>query len=330
MVRLLLALALAGAGLLASAAAVLACEPYTFDDTGFRLERGIAWAFRGHVVREVIGETGRPTTVVIAVDRTLAGTASGRELSIRQDDGCDGFWYHTGDSVVVAVPRYPGFAGDPVAADRLRPPYERLTNYVVAVWVLDGERVVPGMGPHSWPAIDGTSPATLGVLVSALAALPDTASAGPATLSPTGTWLVPGAAGVLSFLAALAAGAERRGRSARQASARHSDAHMGASAAIRRSLVARSRHTARVPRDLAPEPGPDRAGRAGVPSRVAQAGGAGRWREGARSWRGRRRPLSPPGIRAPLGRAHGRLRRDPAQPGGEIAPYRPGPARSGA
>ena len=113
--RVLIAWPIAVVAALASASAVAACELYTFDDTGFGLARGVAWAFRGHVVREVPGETGRPEVVVIAVDRTLVGEGSGRELSVRQDDGCDGFWYGTGDSVIVAVARYPGFIADPGA-----------------------------------------------------------------------------------------------------------------------------------------------------------------------------------------------------------------------
>lgn len=199
MVRLPLAGALAVVALLASASAVMACETYTFDNTAFRLENGIAWAFRGHVVREVIGEIG-PTTVVIAVDRTLMGDASGRELSINQDAGCDGFWYHTGDSVIVALPRYPWFLADPTQGEPFRPPYPGLTNYSAAVWVLDGDRVVPGDdGPHSWPAINGTSPRTVDALIRALRTLPDTATASPVTATHTEGWLVPLVAGWLAF-----------------------------------------------------------------------------------------------------------------------------------
>ena len=193
--RLPLAAALAGVALLVSATAVIACETYTFDNTEFRLEHGIAWAFRGHVVREVIGEIG-PTTVVIAVDQTLMGEASGSELSILQDAGCDGFWYGTGDLVIVALPRYPWFPlGEP-----LRPPYQGLTNYMAAVWVLDGDRVVPGDdGPHSWPALNGTSPRTVDALIRVLGTLPDTATASLVTATHTEGWLVTLVAGWLAF-----------------------------------------------------------------------------------------------------------------------------------
>lgn len=193
---MLIAWPIAVVAALASASAVAACELYTFDDTSFGLERGVAWAFQGHVVREVSGETGRPEVVVIEADRTLVGEGSGRELSVRQDDGCDGFWYGTGDSVIVAVPRYPGFIADPVPADRLRPPYDGVTNYLVAVWVLDGQRVIPGEGPHSWPAVNGIRPETADEVVSALSGLPDTASV-PAP-DPDASWLVPALAGTLS------------------------------------------------------------------------------------------------------------------------------------
>lgn len=198
--RLPLAAALAGVALLVSATAVMACEPYTFDNTEFRLEDGIAWAFRGHVVREVIGETGRPTMVDIAVDQTLKGEASGSELSIRQDDGCDGFWYGTGDLVIVALPRYPWFLADPTLGPPLRSPYQGLTNYMAAVWVLDGDRVVPGDdGPHSWPAINGTSPRTVDALIRVLGTLPDTATASLSTGTHAKSWLVPLVAGWLAL-----------------------------------------------------------------------------------------------------------------------------------
>jgi hypothetical protein len=178
--RALGAMTLAVAALLGSAVAAAACEPFTFDDTGFGLERGIQWAFTGSVVREEPNEeTGRPNAVVIRVDKVLAGRHASRELRIQQDDGCDGFWYRLGDRVVVAVPFHPGFAHAPSPSDRLRAPFENVTNYVIAVWVLDGERVVVGPGPHSWPAINGHSPKTFSKLEAALARLPDTSTAGP-------------------------------------------------------------------------------------------------------------------------------------------------------
>ena len=197
--RVLIAWPIAIVAVLASSSTAFACLTYTFDDTGWGLERGVAWAFQGHVVREVSGEeTGRPEVVVIEVDRTLVGEGSGRELSVRQDDGCDGFWYGTGDSVIVAVARYPGFIADPGPADRRRPPYDGLTNYEVAVWVLDGQRVIPGEGPHSWTAVNGIRPETADEVVSALRRLPDTATASVSAPDPDASWLVPALAGTLS------------------------------------------------------------------------------------------------------------------------------------
>jgi hypothetical protein len=178
---------LAAAASGASVGAVLACEPYTFDDDGFGLERGIAWAFEGRVVREIAGEAGQgPVAVIIEVDRMLTGEASGGELSIAADAGCDGFWYGAGDEVIVAVPRYSGFLAEPGPADRLRPPYAGASDSLVAVWVLDGERVVPGDGPHSWPTIGGIQPQTAADVRSALLGLPDTATdrSATSTLSP--------------------------------------------------------------------------------------------------------------------------------------------------
>lgn len=212
---------LAAAASGASVGAVLACEPYTFDDDGFGLERGIAWAFEGRVVREIAGEAGQgPVAVIIEVDRTLTGEASGGELSIAADTGCDGFWYGAGDEVIVAVPRYPGFLAEPGPADRLQPPYAGASDSLVAVWVLDGERVVPGDGPHLWPTIGGIQPRTAADVRSALLGLPDTATDGSATStmsprSPGGQsdswrlWLV---VGLASFLLAAFASGRRTGR----------------------------------------------------------------------------------------------------------------------
>jgi len=214
--RVLIALPIAVTALLASASAVFACLPYTFDDTGFGLERGVAWAFQGRVVHEVPGATGLPATVVIAVDRTLVGEGSGLELSVRQDDGCDGFWYGTGDSVIVAVPRYPGFIADPTPSDRLRPPYDGATNYLVAVWVLDGQRVVPGEGPHSWPAVSGLRPKTVDEVVGTLRGLPDTSTASVPARDAVASWLVPALAGALSCAVTLWTHS-RRGQSRRTA-----------------------------------------------------------------------------------------------------------------
>jgi hypothetical protein len=172
---LLFALPIALVALAAVASSALACAPYA-REAGFGLERGVAWAIVGHVTREVAGETGEPASVVIAVDRTLAGVSGGRELTIRQDDGCDGFWYRAGDRVIAAVPRYPSFVSDPAASDLLRPPYLDLTNYVVAVWVLDGERVAHEASQQFVPTVNGVSPSTAAELASLLIGIPDTAT----------------------------------------------------------------------------------------------------------------------------------------------------------
>lgn len=201
--RLALATSLALAGLLMSAGAAAACLPYTHFNDQFGLERGIQWAFEGRVVREMLYEgTDRPEAVVIRVDRTLAGSSAGSELTIRQDGGCDGFWYRPGDRVIVAVPLYPWPLREPSPKDRIRLPFDDVTNYDIPVWVLDGERVVPVPGFHTWPAINGTSPTTRTQLVVALIRLPDTSISSVAVQPRGQSLLVPALVGACSLAAA--------------------------------------------------------------------------------------------------------------------------------
>jgi hypothetical protein len=177
--RLLIVTAVLVLAVLAAPSSVAACEAYTFDDDQFGLERGVQWAFEGHVLTaDLNAETGQPTSVTIRVDSTLRGDPAQPDMTILQDNGCDGFWYRKGDDVVVAVPYQPGLAAMPSARTRLRPPFERVTNYQVAVWVLDGDRVVTGLGPHSWPEIEGRHPRSRSELRIALARLPDTSAVG--------------------------------------------------------------------------------------------------------------------------------------------------------
>ena len=148
-------------------AAATACAPYTHmgDEDGFGLARGVIWAFAGHVVEEVPNPEvpGRPNAVVIEVGETIVGSLSQGRLRIEQDQGCDGFWYQTGDRVVAAIGRRPG----------LEPPFDGITNYNVAVWVIQGRAID---GTIRVPSIAGRVPRTERELRSLLAELPDTAT----------------------------------------------------------------------------------------------------------------------------------------------------------
>jgi hypothetical protein len=203
--RLTWTIAIGAVSLLSMAAPVMACEPYTFGNGGFRLDRGVAWAFAGRVLAAVPGEI-EPLAMVIRVDRTIAGTATGdRRHTIERDAGCDGFWYGPGDDVVVALPRYPQGDVEVGPEDRIRPPYAHTSNNGVAVWVIrDGRVVARSAGPHSWARIGGRSPRTLEQLEAALRGLPDTSTATVPPIWCTG-WLglVPVAAGAAALVIAL-------------------------------------------------------------------------------------------------------------------------------
>ena len=179
---------------LVTAAPALACEPYTWadDQDGYRLSDGVQWAFSGQVVEEVPNRElpDRPNAVVIEVGETFVGDVTQSSLRIEQDDGCDGFWYQTGDHVIAAIGRGPG----------LTPPFSGITNYQVAVWVIrDG--AVDSTVRAPW--IAGRSPETERQLRLALAALPDTATiadvAAPASPSRAAVLLV--LSGILTAIA---------------------------------------------------------------------------------------------------------------------------------
>ena len=163
-------------------AAALACAPYTHmgDDDGFGLSRGVVWAFAGQVVEEVSNPEvpGRANAAVIEVRETIIGSLSQRRLRIEQDQGCDGFWYQAGDSVVAAIGRLPG----------LEPPFAGITNYNVAVWVIRDDAVD---GTLRVPAIAGQLPETERELRSLLAELPDTATIQRSSPAESPTPLLP-------------------------------------------------------------------------------------------------------------------------------------------
>lgn len=147
--------------------AAIACAPYTHvgDKDGFGLSRGVVWAFAGQVVEEMPNPElpDQPLAVVIEVRETIAGNRSQRRLRIEQDQGCDGFWYQTGDRVVAAIGRRPG----------LDAPFAGITNYNVAVWVIRDGAVD---GTIRVPAIAGRVPETEHELRALLGELPDTAT----------------------------------------------------------------------------------------------------------------------------------------------------------
>jgi hypothetical protein len=165
--RPLLILLAAVAFALVTAAPTLACEPYTWadDQDGYRLSHGVQWAFSGEVVEEVPNPEvpDRPTAVVLEVSETFVGDVPQSSLRIEQDDGCDGFWYQTGDHVIAAIGRGPS----------LTPPFGGITNYQVAVWVIRDGAVDSTVRA---PSIAGRSPETERQLRLALAALPDTST----------------------------------------------------------------------------------------------------------------------------------------------------------
>jgi hypothetical protein len=170
---------------LAVPATALACTPYTFSDEedGFRLSNGIRWAFTGVVAEEISNAElpGRPRAVALDIEETIAGSVSLARLWIEQDTGCDGFWYRKGERVIAAIGRLPD----------VRPPFTGITNYQVAVWVLqDGELVdaPPATGPHWRPWIGGRAPESARQLRALLLAAPDTAiGAAPATRAAPAT-----------------------------------------------------------------------------------------------------------------------------------------------
>jgi hypothetical protein len=147
---------------------VEACEPYTHlqEPDGFHLARGLRWAASAVVVEEIENPEipDRPDAVILRIRETIVGDGSIGRLRIDQDDGCDGFWYRKGDAVIAAIGRDVGY----------RPPFDGITNYAVAVWVIKGENVD---GRIAVPRIDGRSPTTVAQLRASLAGLPDTATA---------------------------------------------------------------------------------------------------------------------------------------------------------
>ena len=147
---------------------VRACEPYTIlqEPDGFRLAHGLRWAASAVVVGEIKNPeiAGRPDAVILRIHETIVGDGSIERLRINQDNGCDGFWYQKGDIVIAAIRR----------DVRYRPPFDGVTNYGVAVWVIKGENVD---GRIAVPRIDGRTPTTVAQLRAWLAGLPDTATA---------------------------------------------------------------------------------------------------------------------------------------------------------
>jgi hypothetical protein len=209
--RLHRSLVVALIALIATAPAALACETYTFGNNDLGLDRGVAWAFEGTVASEEANPdtdvvvADRPLAVTIRVDRAIVGHAAVSELRIEQDPGCDGFWYRLGDHVVAAVPRYQPFLAQPTTSAALRPPFPHITNYSVAVWVIDGSRVATGTAPHSDLMIGGRTPRTLDQLIASLRGTPET-STEPVLPSPDGgsrapyVLVISGACGALVVL----------------------------------------------------------------------------------------------------------------------------------
>jgi hypothetical protein len=164
-IRLVFLVLAMGTALGAPAAAV-ACETYVIDDS-FGLEDGVQWAFAGHVESSIPNPEiqNRPQAVILAVDRTLVGSADLRELRVNQDDGCDGFWYGPGDELVAALGNVPG----------LTPPFENATNYVVAVWVIRDGAILGG--DRRVPLIRGQRPESEADLLRLIGAVPETDTA---------------------------------------------------------------------------------------------------------------------------------------------------------
>ena len=162
---------------------VLACEPYTLMDNEdpFALAVGIQWAFAGEVVEEVLNPEipDRPQAVVIRVVEDIMASGDLGQLRIEQDAGCDGFWYRMGERVIAAVGSLPG----------VHPPFAGITNYQVAVWVVEDGQVARLAAPDTRASVGGRTPATETELRGLLATAPAApASAGsPGAIAPTGT-----------------------------------------------------------------------------------------------------------------------------------------------
>jgi hypothetical protein len=146
-------------------APVAACEPYTWgsDPDGFKLADGLRRAGAGVVLQEIPNPElpGRPLAVVLRIDESISGVSITR-LRIEQDAGCEGFWYRTGDHVIAAIGGRAPTTG---------PPFDGISNYSVAVWVIRRGNVESG------PAIRGRVPTTEKQLRALLNALPDTSTA---------------------------------------------------------------------------------------------------------------------------------------------------------
>ena len=151
--------------------AAYGCLPYTHlqDPDGFHLARGLRWAASGVVVEEIENPEipNRPNAMILRIRETIVGDRSIGRLRIDQDDGCDGFWYRMGDRVIAAIGTTPG----------VRPPFEGITNYTVAVWVIRDDGKVDSR--IAVPMINGRTPSTEAQLRALLAGLPDTATDDP-------------------------------------------------------------------------------------------------------------------------------------------------------
>jgi hypothetical protein len=162
---------------------VLACEPYTLSENEdpFALAKGIQWAFAGEVVEEVPNPDipDRPQAIVIGANELIVGSGDLAKLRIEQDDGCDGFWYRKGERVIAAVGSLPG----------VHPPFAGVTNYQVAVWVLQDEQIARLGAPDTRASVGGRTPTTETELRGLLAVAPTaSAPAGSAAgVAPTAT-----------------------------------------------------------------------------------------------------------------------------------------------
>lgn len=154
-----------------SPSAVYACLPYTIlqEPDGFHLAQGLSWAASAVVVEEIENPefANRPNAVILRIGETIVGERSIEKLRIDQDDGCDGFWYRKGDHVIAAIGR----------TQRVRPHFDGITNYAVAVWVIRDDGRVDGR--IAVPMINGRTPSTETQLRALLAGLPDTATDDP-------------------------------------------------------------------------------------------------------------------------------------------------------
>jgi hypothetical protein len=209
--RTISGLGLAAAALLfvALPGPVLACEPYTLSENEdpFALAEGIQWAFAGVVVEEVPNPDipDSPQAIVIGTDDVIVGSGDLGKLRIEQDAGCDGFWYRKGERVIAAV----GSLAD------VHPPFAGITNYQVAVWVIQDGQVTRLAAPDTRASVGGRTPATEAELRALLTAAPAaSAPAGsPVAVAPTATpesptGAIPGdtAAPLAVLLVAVAAG----------------------------------------------------------------------------------------------------------------------------